>query len=286
MHRPITYSHTKTSPKAQNESFRGATHSSEESTTHSEMAGEEGDDDYMGDLSQFLPSDLSTSSDKLPRGKRQPPQQQQPTKWGNKTKKMSWKEQRELDRVRKQREEDERTKASLEKAIPDSNVGFKLLQRMGYKPGSAIGKDNSGPTEPIGVGIRRSRAGLGVEEEKARKEEEDLERKRRKAEEVKEEFEEHQRARWKGRQLKSHFHKAEAALVQLDKREVVPEAKNEDSDEAEKEEEEEQIITEEDLNDILMKLRDEHLYCLYCGCQYESLEELTNSCPGLHEEDH
>ncbi|KAF3331123.1 G patch domain-containing protein 11 [Carex littledalei] len=210
----------------------------------SEMAGgEEEEDDYMGDLSQFLPSDLSASSDKLPRGKRQP--QQQPSKWGSKTKRMSWQEQKQLDRARKQREEDERTRENLEKAIPDSNVGFKLLQRMGYKPGSAIGKDSSGPTEPIGVGIRRSRAGLGVDEERARKEEEELERKRRKADDMKEEFEEYQRVRWKGRQVRAHFHKAEATLAQLEKREVVPEPKEEDGDEAEKEEEEEQIITEE-----------------------------------------
>ncbi|XP_078163210.1 D111/G-patch domain-containing protein [Carex rostrata] len=249
------------------------------------MAGaEEEEDDYMGDLSQFLPSDLPASSDKVPGGKR-PPQQQQPSKWGSKTKGMSWQEQKQLDRAWKQREEDEKTRANLEKAIPDSNVGFKLLQRMGYKPGSAIGKDNSGPTEPIGVGIRRSRAGLGVDEERAREEEEELERKRRKADNMKEEFEEYQRVRWKGRRVRAHFHKAEATLAQLEKRKVMPELKKEGGDEAENEEEE-QIITEEDLNDILTKLRDEHLYCLYCGCQYESLEELTNSCPGLHEEDH
>jgi hypothetical protein len=94
------------------------------------MAGEEREDDYMGDLSQFLPSDLSTSSDKLPRGKSQT-QQQQSSKWGGNTKRMSWQEKKQLDRARKQREEDELTKASLDKAIPESNIGFKLLQRMG-----------------------------------------------------------------------------------------------------------------------------------------------------------
>lgn len=92
--------------------------------------GEEEEDDYMGDLSQFLSSDLPVSTEKLTHGKK-PPQQKQTSKWGSKTKRMSWQEQKQLDRARKQRAEDEKTRANLEKAIPDSNVGFKLLQRMG-----------------------------------------------------------------------------------------------------------------------------------------------------------
>jgi hypothetical protein len=85
-----------------------------------------------------------------------------------------------------------------------------------------------------------------VEEEKARKEEEELERKRRRAEDMKEEFEDYQRTRWKGRRVRAQFHKAEVTLAQLEKREIVPEPKKDgDEDEKEKEGEEEQIITEE-----------------------------------------
>lgn len=91
-----------------------------------------------------------------------------------------------------------------------------------------------------------------MDEERARKEEEELERKRRKADDMKEEFEEYQRVRWKGRRVRAHFHKAEATLAQLEKREVVPEPKKEGGDEAENEEEEEQIITEEVSSTIIV----------------------------------
>ncbi|KAL9274062.1 hypothetical protein AKJ16_DCAP27270 [Drosera capensis] len=42
----------------------------------------------------------------------------------------------------------------------------------------------------------------------------------------------------------------------------------------------------EDLQEILTNLRDEHLYCLFCGCQYESSEALLSNCPGINEDDH
>lgn len=93
-----------------------------------------------------------------------------------------------------------------------------------------------------------------MEEEKARKEEEELERKRRRAEDMKEEFEDYQRSRWKGRRVRAQFHKAEATLAQLEKREVVPEPKKDDGDEAEKEDGEEQIITEEVCSRLLVLL--------------------------------
>jgi len=46
------------------------------------------------------------------------------------------------------------------------------------------------------------------------------------------------------------------------------------------------VITEEDLQNILSKLRDQYQYCLYCGCKYESAEALAKECPGPNEDDH
>uniref|UniRef100_A0A158R660 G patch domain-containing protein 11 n=1 Tax=Syphacia muris TaxID=451379 RepID=A0A158R660_9BILA len=34
------------------------------------------------------------------------------------------------------------------------------------------------------------------------------------------------------------------------------------------------------LEDITHYLRDQHLYCIWCGCQYESVEDLNRQCPG------
>lgn len=36
----------------------------------------------------------------------------------------------------------------------------------------------------------------------------------------------------------------------------------------------------------LQYLRQEYFYCIWCGCQYDSLEELNQECPGEDEDDH
>ncbi|MQL95216.1 hypothetical protein Taro_027885 [Colocasia esculenta] len=259
------------------------------------MAGEEGNeegDDYMGDLSLFIPQELSSSSSSSSSCRKSssatapaihPPKPKR-------TKGISWQEQRKLDRERKQREEDERTMAGLETAIPSTNVGFKLLQQMGYSPGSALGKGGAGRSEPVGLEIRRSRAGIGKlspGEERARKERDLAERKRRGEENLMQEFGSRQKTQWKSRRIVADYRKADAALAQLENREVVePEGDGEDEEKKPEEEEEEEEITEEDLQNVLMKLRNEHQYCLYCGCKYESVEALETNCPGLNEDDH
>lgn len=54
--------------------------------------------------------------------------------------------------------------ASLDTHITSSNVGFKLLQKMGWK-GKGLGKHEQGIVEPIKSGIRDPRLGVGKQEE-------------------------------------------------------------------------------------------------------------------------
>ncbi|KAL7587467.1 hypothetical protein Lser_V15G38565 [Lactuca serriola] len=251
----------------------------------------EEDDDYMGDLSQFLPSESQPSPN--------PPAQKVPNiNGGNKAtslqsskkrpKTRNWQEQRKLKREIKQVEEDERTLASLESAIPQSNIGFKMLKQMGYTPGSGLG--GSGRAEPVGLEIRRSRAGIGREDpikEKLRKDEEMLWEKRKKEEELMADFGCRVKERWRNKRVVVNFHKAKGVLDQLENKEVVEVEKKDDDDEKDDEDdEEEEVITEEDLHEVLMKLRDDFSYCLFCGCQYESMEALLANCPGINEDDH
>lgn len=250
-------------------------------------------DDYMGDLSVFIPPELDNPSVPSKKSSKEAkPQSHQPSKRQKKLNKgLSWQEQRKIERERQQQKEDEQTLAKCETAIPPSNVGFKLLQQMGYNPGSALGKDGSGRAEPVGLNIRRSRAGLGREspaKEKARREQSQAERMHRKEEDLMVDFGSRQKMQWRSRRIIVDYDKAKKALAQLENEEILPPVKENNSDEEEKveEEEEEEQITEEDLQDILMKLRNEHCYCLYCGCQYESLEALSSNCPGPDEEDH
>lgn len=189
-----------------------------------------------------------------------------------------------MEREIKQKEEDERTLAGIQSAIPESNIGFKMLKNMGYSPGSSLGKNGIGRAEPVGLEIRRSREGLGAQEEKRRTERVKEERKRKGENELLEDFGSRKKSEWKCKRITWDYKKAEATLAQLENREMV-ELKKEDGD-GENEEEEEEVITEEDLHNILMNLRDVHRYCLYCGCQYESKEALESSCPGIYEDDH
>uniref|UniRef100_A0A0D9X9M1 G-patch domain-containing protein n=1 Tax=Leersia perrieri TaxID=77586 RepID=A0A0D9X9M1_9ORYZ len=156
------------------------------------------EDDYMGDLSHFLPPPPSSSqSTTLGRRKLPPPPPPSQGRGHGQPKRakgrVPWQERRRRDRERKQREEDERTMAGLAEAIPESNLGFRMLRQMGYNPSAAV--------EPVGIEIRRSRAGIGAEPA------------------------------------------VSAAVVAVAK------------------------SSPEDLQNILAKLRDEHYYCLYCGCK-------------------
>ncbi|KAJ0457168.1 putative G patch domain-containing protein [Helianthus annuus] len=106
----------------------------------------------------------------------------QPSK--KRQKPLNWQQQRKQKREIKQAQEDEQTLASLESAIPQSNIRLKMLKWMSYTLGSGLG--GSGLVEPVGVEIQRSRAGIGREDpikEKMRREEElGLESKRREEE--------------------------------------------------------------------------------------------------------
>ncbi|KAI9393805.1 hypothetical protein POPTR_005G002700v4 [Populus trichocarpa] len=54
--------------------------------------------------------------------------------------------------------------ASLDTKLTASNIGFRLLQKMGWK-GKGLGKDEQGIIEPIKSGIRDPKLGIGKQEE-------------------------------------------------------------------------------------------------------------------------
>ncbi|XP_020571385.1 G patch domain-containing protein 8 [Phalaenopsis equestris] len=54
--------------------------------------------------------------------------------------------------------------ASLDTKLTSSNVGYRLLQKMGWK-GKGLGKDEQGIVEPIKAGIRDPKLGVGKQEQ-------------------------------------------------------------------------------------------------------------------------
>lgn len=59
----------------------------------------------------------------------------------------------------------------LEKREIELGIGSRLLQKMGWQPGSGLGKDESGPIRPIVVEQRAKDIGLGFSEQRKEKKE-------------------------------------------------------------------------------------------------------------------
>uniref|UniRef100_A0A1B6JFI2 G patch domain-containing protein 11 n=2 Tax=Homalodisca liturata TaxID=320908 RepID=A0A1B6JFI2_9HEMI len=50
---------------------------------------------------------------------------------------------------------------ALSKPLDSDNVGFKMLQKLGFKPGTGLGRSGEGRVEPISVEVKSDRQGLG-----------------------------------------------------------------------------------------------------------------------------
>eukprot|EP00850_Spirogloea_muscicola_P001544 SM000005S17341 [mRNA] locus=s5:1526289:1528495:- [translate_table: standard] len=289
-------------------------------------AGAEEEPDYMADLSLFLPADsgerklsilLPITALSLPLSPSQQPSSARPVA-----------EARRMPFKPKEKEHELR-EAGMSTSIPSSNIGFKLLQQMGYQAGQAIGthlKAGQGRVEPLGLDLKRGRTGLGVDElqrELKRKREEEASRQQLKAqvelEDVRKGFQTRSRGRWEGRKLRADISRARASLGSFGDdaepaAEAVPRALREaEAREEEKleplaifrrreggladvessppkaatgEEEDEELFTPEILYELLERLRSQYFFCLYCGIQYPSFQQMNDECPGLSDEDH
>lgn len=82
-------------------------------------------------------------------------------------------------RVKSKQEQREEEKAArevaLSTAMDNSNKGFKMMAKLGYKPGETLGKSEDARTEPIQLSMKEDRGGVGLDSEKKRKILEELE---------------------------------------------------------------------------------------------------------------
>ncbi|EAX00411.1 coiled-coil domain containing 75, isoform CRA_b, partial [Homo sapiens] len=153
-------------------------------------------------------------------------------------------------------EEQERRDIGLKNALGCENKGFALLQKMGYKSGQALGKSG--------------KSGIGHEASLKRKAEEKLESYRKKIHmknQAEEKAAEQFRMRLKNKQdemkLEGDLRRSQRACQQLDVQKVL-----------------------EKLQILTSYLREEHLYCIWCGTAYEDKEDLSSNCPGPTSADH
>ncbi|KAF7722185.1 hypothetical protein EC973_003565 [Apophysomyces ossiformis] len=60
---------------------------------------------------------------------------------------------------------EEAQQASMETHIPESNVGYRLLQKMGWKAGQGLGSEGQGRIDPIRIDLKLDSLGVGKEGE-------------------------------------------------------------------------------------------------------------------------
>ncbi|KAL3050101.1 hypothetical protein OYC64_012197 [Pagothenia borchgrevinki] len=213
-------------------------------------------------------------------------------------------------------QENESREAALQNSICNENKGFAILQKMGYKAGQGLGKAGAGRVDPIPLNIKTDRGGIGMEEVKKRKAEEELQHYRQKTRakqhnETKslEDFRSRVRTEREERKIEGDLRKSQRACEQLDSQKgiTVPredwywpkiETNDEEDDVEEKEEEEEEEKEEEDEEEIVelssfdklpiltSYLRGIYFYCIWCGTTYNDEDDLCSNCPGDTEADH
>jgi len=191
--------------------------------------------------------------------------------------------------------------------LDSSNKGFAMLAKMGFKPGTSLGKNNTGRAEPVEVVVKVGKEGLGREAAMKRLAEEKcriLEERARKC--VTDfdpaAFRAQMREKHLARRTESDLFKAQKSCRELDEKKEFSEPaekwfwpavekvksldENED-EEGEEEEEEEDIFTStEKLGLLVTYLRTEHVYCIFCGINFYNEKDMSDNCPGPYREDH
>lgn len=138
----------------------------------------------------------------------------------NKTNSRSIKVQKKSLKLQEKEKRDEK----LETPLDESNKGFAMLSKMGFKKGMGLGKEGHGRSEPISIKIKAGRSGLGKESEEERKRKLRIDaftikKKHRREEEVKltVNFKMRVKNRLNDRQAILDLQKSQRACEQLDK---------------------------------------------------------------------
>jgi hypothetical protein len=195
--------------------------------------------------------------------------------------------------------------------ISESSKGFQLLAKFGYTQGG-LGKDGRGITEPLQLIARKvvDKTGVGVAEMRQRAADEIVRDQQRKAEErikLMERFQQDVSDNMKLQRMTRAVTRAERVIMELDIRSELSSHKlwpvehqeklldlTETNDAHEVSGVPVPFVEEKEtppgipllLTERLEYLREKYCYCLYCGCQYESMEEIDSLCPGPFEDDH
>ncbi|XP_039994840.1 G patch domain-containing protein 11 [Xiphias gladius] len=256
------------------------------------MSDEE--EDYMSDAFLSKIQDVKPGVNMVRRVKEAIKRETQQNEKNIKNRQKTYKEQ-----------EKESREAALQSSISNENKGFALLQKMGYKAGQGLGKEGAGRVDPIPLNIKTDRGGIGMEEVKKRKAEEELEHYRHKVRAKQqnesknlEDFRSRVRTEREERKIEGDLRRSQRACEQLDNQKGITVPREdwywpkedaddeEDSQEEEKEEEIVELTSFDKLHILTSYLRGIHFYCIWCGTTYNDEEDLCSNCPGDTAADH
>ncbi|KAG2236775.1 hypothetical protein INT48_006959 [Thamnidium elegans] len=214
---------------------------------------------------------------------------------------------------RAQLEQEEREKG-LQTSVDESNKGMKMLMKMGFKKGMALGQ--GGIVEPIKVDLKAGRMGIGMESQlKKRAREEEEEEAKKRVELDPEDYRVLMAQKAKDHQYTKYINAAVSICEKLDEEndvktnilwtlkpvqpnEVEEEEKEQEDKEKEEEEEKEPIYPQESvdklkslslehqLEALVSYLRETYTYCFWCRAKYTDKQDLDENCPGTEEDDH
>lgn len=94
---------------------------------------------------------------------------------------------RQKTKAEKEADAEAAREEALATALPETNKGFKMMAKFGFKQGDTLGKSADARKTPIAVDIKADKGGIGLESEKKRKFREQWEEAERLAKRTKEE---------------------------------------------------------------------------------------------------
>ncbi|KAF3051546.1 hypothetical protein E8E11_009267 [Didymella keratinophila] len=266
---------------------------------------------------------------------------------------------RQKTKAEKEAEAEAAREEALATALPETNKGFKMMAKFGFKQGDTLGKSENARKVPIAVDIKADKGGIGLESEKKRKFREqwaEAERLAKRSKEEEGDYLEMRRQEQKEKKAERDLDSAQRTAERLSEKDTEDKGTPEPGDkplkdinvlwrtrarrrveiqqdkqqrrelnnslasrlptladegdadndtkvalgedlkpfyttlendlEAEDPElaEFEALPVAERLQKVLLYLRKEFHYCLYCGYQYPDAE--LEGCPGVTEEDH
>lgn len=198
-----------------------------------------------------------------------------------------------------------RTEIALQTKIPETNKGFQMMAKMGYKAGMSLGSSTAEnplieplkpklsdaykpPKQRLGIGIQTKEKEIVAQQQKR------IEINKIETAKLEEQFKSQQKKKYSQRHNEeSDLKKAQQICEELDNRECLmcpkeyfhspPEVDPEDEDE---EDPYASISTSEKLTQVLAYLKKQHFYCVYCAISFENLEDFDKNCPGPNRDDH